>query len=200
MSIPSPQNRRLSPGRPRPTHHRLKHEAAFVKENDATTFPPGVFLYAANAACATARLPFRPAPERGALASDSSSPDAPIAARRGQDDTERQTSSRSRRPRVSVSRVPWDIRQLAGRAGATPGAACTGRPTASAGVPASDEGKALLDRFVGRPDTIGAPNSPKPLRRVPPTKGSRPLRVTLQPGGAAAPTPAGSLEVSCCAL
>ena len=200
MSIPSPQNGRLSPRRPRPTHHRLKHEAAFVKENDATAFPAGVFLYAASVACATARLPFRPAPERGALASDRSSPDAPIATRRGRDDTERQTSSRSPRLCVSASRAPWGIRQPADRAGATPAVACTGRPTASAAVPESDEGKALLGRFVGRPDTTGAPNSPKRLRRAPPTKGSRPLRATVQLVAAAAPIPAGSLEVSCATL
>ncbi len=200
MSIPSPQNRRLSPGCPRPTHHRLKHEAAFVKENDATAFPAGVFLYAASAACATARSPLRPAPERGARASDNSTPNASIATTRGQDDTEPQTSSRSPRPCVSVSRVPWDIRQPADRAGATPAVACTRRPKASAGVPASDEGKALLGHFAGRPDTIGAPNSPKHLRRAPPSKGSRPLRATVQLVGVAAPTPAGSLEVSCTTL
>ena len=200
MSIPSPQNGRLSPGRPRPAHHRLKHEAAFVQKDDATAFPAGVFLYAPSALDASARCPLRRSRERGARASDNSSPDVPEATIHGPDDIARQTSSRLLRPCVSASRAPWGIQRRADRAGATPTVACAARPKVSADVPASDEGKARLGLFSGRSDTSGVPNSPKRLRHAPPTKDSRPLRAIPQLAGAAAPTPAGSLVVSCAIL
>ena len=200
MSIPSPQNGRLSLGCPRPAHHRLKHEAALIQKDDATAFPAGVFLYAPSVLDASARCALRRSRERDARASDNSSPDVTKATTHAPDDTARQTSSRLLRPCVSASRAPWGIRRLADRAGATPAVACAARPKVSAGVPASGEGEARLGLFSGRRDTSGVPNSPKHLRYAPPTKDSRPLRAIPQLVGAAAPTPAGSLEVSCAIL
>ena len=65
VTVPCRENRRLSSGCPSPADHRLEHEATLVNKDDATALPPGVFLYAAIAAAASARFPLRPARGRG---------------------------------------------------------------------------------------------------------------------------------------
>ena len=44
MSVPRAVDRRLALGRPGPAHHRLEHEAALVKKDDAPPLPTGVFF------------------------------------------------------------------------------------------------------------------------------------------------------------
>ena len=56
MTSPRSQNRSLALWCPRSTDYRLKHEAAFVNEHDASAFPASVFLYAAIAADASVRF------------------------------------------------------------------------------------------------------------------------------------------------
>jgi len=85
MTVPCSQNRSLTPGRPRSTDYRLQHEAALVDEEDASTFLPGVFLYAAIAAGASGRFVPHHVLELAAQASGNSSPNGPEAARHEKD-------------------------------------------------------------------------------------------------------------------
>jgi len=93
-AVPLAEDGRLATGRPGPADHRLEHEAALVKEDDAPTGFSGVFLYGATARPATALLHPRPAPGPGAPVSDNSSPLRAESSRRGRGGSEPRRSGR----------------------------------------------------------------------------------------------------------
>jgi len=69
VTLPVSQDGRLASRSPCPPHQRLEHKAALIEENEASTFPTSVFLYAAIFAAATARSRPRLALAPGARAS-----------------------------------------------------------------------------------------------------------------------------------
>ncbi len=93
-SVPLTQDRCLTSRCPSPSHQRLKHEAALIKEDHTSAGPPGVFLYAAIFPSATPRWHPRLSPGRAAPVSDNSIPHHAAPSRRGRDGTELQRRGR----------------------------------------------------------------------------------------------------------
>ena len=71
-AIPLAKDRRLAPGCPGSSDHRLEHEATFIKKDHVSAGSAGVFLYGASAPSATSRWPPRRALGLVALVSDNS--------------------------------------------------------------------------------------------------------------------------------
>ena len=181
VPLPLPLNWRPAPGSPCPSDHRLEHEAAFVKKDNAAPLTSGVFLYAASAACAIVRSPLRPAPGLGAPASGSSSPSRPEFSIYGRGDTAHESIARSPRPHALASTAPSDTRQSEAPSGAPSPAFSSVRLKAWADALGSVESATLAIPRAGRPGAIAIPNCGKHLRRAPLPTGSCPLSATGWP-------------------
>jgi len=200
VPLPFPLNRRLPSRGPSPSHHRLEHEATFVQKNDAAPLSPGVFLYAASAACAIVRSPLRPAPGLGAPASDSSTPSRPEFSIHGRGDTAHESIARSPRPHALASTDPSDTRQSEAPSEAPSPAFSSVRLKAWADVLESVESATPAIPRAGRPGAIAIPNCGKHLRRAPLPTGSCPPSATGWPVAVFSPTAWRSLQVSCSIL
>jgi len=89
-AIPLAKDRRLAPGCPGSSDHRLEHEAAFIEKDHASAGSAGVFLYGASARSATSQWPPRRALGRVALVSDNSILPLAILSTHGRGDSELQ--------------------------------------------------------------------------------------------------------------
>jgi hypothetical protein len=93
-TIPLTKDRRLASGRPGAPHNRLKHEAALIEKDHASSGSLGVFLYGASVLPAISEWRLRLAPGRSVPVSDNSIPRHAGSSRREQGGSELQRYAR----------------------------------------------------------------------------------------------------------
>lgn len=174
-----------------------KQKARFIQKDQMGPKLFGLFLYGASGNASNGQSVFRFFATPGAPVSGSSNPGLPGVSRRGRDDTQRQTVSRSPRLLAGASTYPSDNQRRGVPSEAALPVCASGTGRAWVDVQAWAGARDLECPWHGTPDAIGTLNSQKHLTRVRRPTASCPLLAAGLLVGDASPADVRFLGVSC---
>jgi hypothetical protein len=172
------QNRRPSPGRPRPRNAGNQKEPRLIQEDQMRPNPLGFFLYPARRGTSSGQWPPRSSREPSSWASGNSIPSSPSASKHSPRSNAPRSASRSLCRSASTSTGRWGIRTPKAPLSIFRAASSFPAPTDAGDVPGWGASAIPPDPSADKPDTTAPPNSTRRAIGRPPTGRSLPtLRV-----------------------